>query len=60
VPRFPEGKSKVSKADLQQYINEHKIRLEEVTKGAEAAEAVRELGRQRDKVFAENNRDSES
>jgi hypothetical protein len=56
VDDFLKGKPKVSKTDLQQYINEHKIQLDEVTKGGEDADAVRELGRQRDKAFAENNR----
>lgn len=52
---YLEGKPKVSKADVQQYINDHKIALNEVNLGGDRA-GLTDLGRQRDKVFAENNR----
>jgi hypothetical protein len=56
LDNYLKGKTKVSKADLQQYINDHKIQLEEVTKGGANAEAIRALKQQREKVYAENNR----
>lgn len=49
------GKSKVSKSDLQQFIRDNQIQLEETTKGGSHAERLERLGAQRNKVFAENN-----
>src|SRR5207245_4201557 len=56
VDDFLKGKPKVLKSDLQQYITEHKIQLEEVSKGGANAEALRALKAEREKVYAENNR----
>ena len=47
-----QGKPKVSKADLQAYINEHKISLDEVDRGTQR----QQLQAQRDKVYAEQNK----
>jgi hypothetical protein len=52
---YLKGKPKVSKADLQQYINDHKIALNEVDLGGDRS-GLTNLRSQRDKVFAENNR----
>ena len=52
---YLKGKPKVSKADLQQYINEHKIALNEVDLGGDRS-AFTDLRAQRDKVYAENNK----
>jgi len=52
---YLKGKPKVSKADLQQYINEHKIALNEVNLGGDRSGLI-SLRSQRDKVLAENNR----
>ena len=54
--RLSEGQAKVSKADLQQYINEHKIALNETNLGGNDWKNVRDLTVQRNKVYAENNR----
>jgi len=53
---FLKGKPKVSKADLQQYINNHKIALNEINLGGNDWKNVRDLTVQRNKVYAENNR----
>jgi hypothetical protein len=53
---YLKGKPKVSKADLQQYINEHKIALNETNLGGNDWKHVRDLTVQRNKVYAENNR----
>ena len=53
---YLKGKPKVSKADLQQYINEHKIALNETNLGGNDWKNVRDLTVQRNKVYAENNR----
>jgi hypothetical protein len=53
---FLKGKPKVSKDDLQQYINEHKIALNETNLGGNDWKNVRDLNVQRNKVYAENNR----
>jgi hypothetical protein len=53
---YLKGKPKVSKADLQQYINEHKIALNETNLGGNDWKNVRDLTVQRNKVHAENNR----
>jgi len=50
------GKPKVSKSDLQQFIKDNQIQLEETTKGGSHAEQLEQLGSQRNQVFAENNR----
>jgi hypothetical protein len=50
------GKSKVSKSDLQQFIKNNQIQLEETTKGGSHAAQLADLGSQRNQVFAENNR----
>ena len=52
---YLKGKQKVSKADLLQYINEHKIALNEVNLGGNDWKNVRDLTVQRNKVYAENN-----
>jgi hypothetical protein len=52
---YLKGKPKVSKADLQQYINDHKIALNETNLGGDRS-GLANLRSQRDKVFAENNR----
>jgi hypothetical protein len=51
---YLKGKPKVSKADLQQYINDHKIALNETNLGGDRT-AFTDLRAQRDKVYAENN-----
>jgi hypothetical protein len=53
---FLEGKPRVSKADVQQYINDHKIALNEVNLGGDDWKNVRDLTVNRNKVHAENNR----
>lgn len=53
---YLKGKPKVSKADLQQYINDHKIALNETNLGGNDWKNVRDLTVQRGKVYAENNR----
>lgn len=53
---YLKGKPKVSKADLQQYINDHKIQLNEVNLGGPASEQLLGLTKARDKAYAENNR----
>ncbi len=52
---YLKGKPKVSKADLQQYINEHKIALNETNLGGDDWKNARDLNIQRNKVYAENN-----
>lgn len=52
---FLKGKPKVSKADLKQYINEHKIALNETNLGGDDWKTLRDLTVQRNKVYAENN-----
>lgn len=56
VDDFLKGKTKVSKADLQQYISEHKITLNEVDYGTPEQRQLQQLSQQRAKVYAENNR----
>lgn len=53
---YLKGNAKVSKSDLQQYINEHKIALNETNLGGDDRKHVRDLTVQRNKVYAENNR----
>jgi hypothetical protein len=49
---FLKGKPKVSKADLQQFINENQIQLEESTRGSQREQ----LQAQRDQAYAAQNR----
>jgi hypothetical protein len=57
VDDYLKGKAKVSKADLQQYINDHKIELKDVNLGVTPeSEQHTQLAKQRDKLYAENNR----
>jgi len=52
---FLKGKPKVSKADLQQFIKENQIQLEESTRGTNPnLERIKELQSQRAKVKAQN------
>jgi hypothetical protein len=53
---YLKGKPKVSKPDLTQYINEHKIALNETNLGGNDWKNVRDLTVNRNKVHAENNR----
>jgi hypothetical protein len=53
---YLKGKPKVSKADLQQYINDHKIALNETNLGGNDWKNVRDLTVNRNKGHAENNR----
>ena len=52
---YLKGKPKVSKSDLQQYINDHKIALNETNLGGDDWKNVRDLTVNRNKVHAENN-----
>ena len=52
---YLKGKPRVSKTDLQQYINENKIALNETNLGGNDWKNVRDLTVQRNKVYAENN-----
>jgi hypothetical protein len=51
-----EGKAKVSKEDLLQHINENKIELHEVDLGTPEQRQMQALSKQRQELYAENNR----
>jgi hypothetical protein len=53
---YLKGKPKVSKADLQQFINENQIQLKDVDYGTPEQRQMQQLSQQRHKVYAENNR----
>ena len=53
---FLKGKPKVSKADLQQFINENQIRLDEKTLGGDDQSELENLRAQRSEAYAENDR----
>ncbi|MGA9156523.1 MAG: hypothetical protein WB249_07020 [Candidatus Sulfotelmatobacter sp.] len=53
---YLKSKPRVSKTDLQQYINDHKIALNETNLGGNDWKNVRDLTVQRGKAYAENNR----
>jgi hypothetical protein len=58
LPEYLQGKAKVSKADVEQFIDEHKIQLEETTLGGREHidSALADLRKQRDQAMAVNNR----
>jgi hypothetical protein len=58
LPDYLQGKAKVSKADVEQFIDEHKIELEETTLGGREHldSALADLRKQRDQAMAVNNR----
>ena len=58
LPEYLQGKAKVSKADVEQFIDEHKIQLEESTLGGREHidSALADLRKQRDQAMAVNNR----
>jgi len=56
LDKFLEGKPKVSKADVQQFIEKNGIKLGEVNFGGAAQEQRLQLTRARDAAYVENNR----
>ena len=50
------GKPKVSKADLQQFIADNQIQLEETSKGGPYEERMKDLKAQREKAYVEQNK----
>ena len=58
LPEYLQGKAKMSKADVQQFIDEHQIQLEETTLGGREHidSALADLRKQRDQAMAVNNR----
>jgi len=53
---YLKGKAKVSKEDLLQHINENKIELREVDLGTPEQRQMQTLSKQRQELYAENNR----
>ncbi len=58
LPEYLQGKAKVSKADVEQFIDEHKIQLEETTLGGREHidSALADLRKQRAQAMSVNNR----